>query len=89
MTNQTIYVVIQEDHSAGAHVTLFSDADVAVEWAKAQVRDNNSDPEDIDEELTDFMRQAGWLYYGRYSLEGDMFRVVSETVRSSFDSSDD
>ncbi len=36
------------------------------------------DPDDADNQLTDEMKAAGWIYYGRYQDEhGDNVRVIT------------
>lgn len=76
-----IYIVIIEDRHTDVDVIPYEDPDFAVEWAKREVRDRNSDPEDLDEELNDEMIHDGWLYYGCYSTEGDSIRVVKRELR--------
>ena len=76
------YVAIWEDRHTDTEVYVFSDKSRAIEWAKANARkaDRHSD---LDEAMTEPMRQGGWLYYGGYSCEGDHLRVVECVVDSA------
>jgi hypothetical protein len=76
---QKLYVVIWEDRHADVEPYVFSSADDAITWARRKARENDRHG-DLDEELTAPMRSAGWLYYGRYSCEGDNLRVVECVV---------
>jgi hypothetical protein len=79
---KTVYPVLWNDRHADPDVYVFANADDAVRWAKSKVRE--LEPSELDEELTPSMAAAGWLYYGRYSLEGDYIRVTSAEVKESF-----
>jgi hypothetical protein len=68
-TPNTVAVVIWADRHSDTDAYVYRHTADAIEWAKRQVREYGH-PEDIDEELTDGMRQDGWLYYGKYSCEG-------------------
>lgn len=83
MSVQIIYIAVWDDHDADIEVIPFLSEDLAVAWARSKILEVNSDPEDIDEELTESMRQAGWVYYGRYSLEDDSIRVMARPLHSS------
>jgi hypothetical protein len=80
--SKTVYPVLWNDRHADPDVYVFAHADDAVRWAKAKVRE--LEPSELDEELNAAMVAAGWLYYGRYSLEGDYIRVTSAEVKESF-----
>jgi len=75
------YVVMSSDRHNDPMPFLFADRDTAMEWARAYVREHLSRPEDLDEELTAPMREAGWLYYGQYSVEGDHVFVIECEVQ--------
>jgi hypothetical protein len=79
---KTVYPVLWNDRHADPDVYVFANAADAVRWAKSKVRE--LEPAELDEELTRAMISAGWLYYGRYSLEGDYIRVTSAEVKESF-----
>lgn len=72
-----IFIAIWDDHHADASVHAFSDKDEAIAWAKEKVREQLRDTWELNEELTQGMERAGWIYYGRYSCEGDSIRVVT------------
>lgn len=78
--DQVCYVVIHEDHHADTDLEVFLDASKAVEYAKATAREYDRFGE-LDETMTDAMKQAGWLYYGRYSCDGDSVRVVKKAMQ--------
>lgn len=81
-TPVTVFVVITQDRHVDIDVTLFTTADAAISYARKEVRDNLRYSDDLDEDLTDNMRAAGWLYYGCYSCEGDCVRVVEREIKS-------
>ena len=79
MNMNVVYVAIWGDRHSDVSVRVFSSAELAVEWAKNEVREMDRFG-DLDEKMTEGMQKAGWLYYGRYSCEGDCIRVVSCVV---------
>lgn len=76
-----VYVMITEDRHADVDVAVFTDPDMAVAKARAEVQEYLRRPEDLDETLNAAMTADGWIYYGRYSVEGDSIRVVKREVR--------
>lgn len=74
-----VYVAIWQDRHADTSAHVFSTAEKAIEWAKVQARKCDRHGE-LNEELTDNMAKAGWLYYGCYSCESDSIHVVEVTV---------
>lgn len=79
-----VYVVVWVDRHTDPTVHVFENADIAIEWAKAQARDNDRHDE-LDETLTGPMSADGWLYHGSYSSEGDFLYVVKRTIRKTAD----
>lgn len=75
-----IYVIIIHERHSNTDVELFEGADAAIDRAVEIVRGYAGSPEDVDEELTESMRQAGWLYYGTWSPEADYVIVVEREV---------
>ena len=75
MRYDSCYVAIWEDRHADTSVKVFSEQDTAIEWAQSKVRECDRHGE-LDETITESMLNAGWLYYGCYSCEGDNIRVV-------------
>lgn len=73
-------VAIWEDRHFDTEVELFLDPDEAVEWAREKARESDRFG-DLDETLTPPMIQAGWLYRGCYSCEGDSIRVITRKVK--------
>lgn len=79
-----IFIVITDDRHCDTEVTPFAGRDKAVAFAEQEVSGNASHPELIepeDRELTGGMIRAGWIWYCRYSVEGDSVRVVRRELR--------
>jgi len=76
---EKIYIAIWEDRHTDTEVYAFSTPDKAIEWAKAMVREHDRHNE-LDEALTQPMIRGGWLYYGRYSCEGDHIHIVEAEI---------
>jgi hypothetical protein len=79
-----IYLVITDDRHADPEVTPFADEAGALAFAEQEVERNARHPGSIelaDRELNDAMRNDGWLWYCRYSTEGDSVRVVRRELR--------
>lgn len=74
-----MYAVIVEDRHTDVEVLLFSRQDDAVTYAQSVIDANSESALCVDSEdtsLTDAeLRNAGWLFYGCYSTEGDCVRV--------------
>lgn len=69
-----IYIAVWTDRHTDTRVIPFVFANDAIAWASGKVR--SLGPDYLDETLQEGMHQAGWLYYGCYSLEDDHIRVV-------------
>jgi hypothetical protein len=81
-----IYIVITEDRHADTEVTPFTYEGDAIRFAEQEVADNARHPESIeaeDRELSDAVKADGWLWYCRYSSEGDSVRVVRRELRGT------
>ena len=79
-----IYIVITEDRHADTEVTPFAGEAEALAFAEQEVEGSARHPESIgpeDRELNDAMRKDGWLWYCRYSGEGDSVRVIRRELR--------
>ena len=78
----TVYVVIIENRHSGVGVKVFAESEPAIASARslATKLDRHGTP---DERMTHGMRQAGWLYYGRYSEESDSVYVVPAEVNDA------
>jgi hypothetical protein len=77
----TVYIAVWADRHTDTRVIPFVYAHDAIAWARDKVR--SLDPDYLDEELLEGMRDAGWLYYGCYSLEDDHIRVVPSPLHWS------
>lgn len=77
-----VYVLVVEDRHADTGIELFTNYDAALEQAFREIPDNwqhegdEDDPELGNQTLTDGMEADGWLFYFRYSCEGDHVRIM-------------
>jgi len=69
-----IYIAIWKDRHRDTTAHPFTDADKAVEWAKAKAKDYARDP--VDYEERDYGKDDGWIFYADYSCEGDCIYVT-------------
>lgn len=79
-----IFIVITEDRHSDVEVTPFAHEPDATDFAGREVALCARHPETIqpeDYELNDAMVKDGWLWYCRYSTEGDSVRVVRRELR--------
>lgn len=70
-----VYAVLIEDRHVDVDVELFRDPGDAVERALEVVREYVVDDELFFEPPNDSMRSAGWIFWYRWSEEGDDVRV--------------
>lgn len=77
-----IWIVLVEDRHASVDARPFSDEQVAVDAARAVAGTYAYNPADVDwdAELTEGMRNDGWVLYLPYSVEGDCVRVVKRQM---------
>lgn len=82
MSNSVFVVVINERHS-DTDVELFVSAQAAVIYARKLVREyaHPDYPGDVDETLSESMRKSDWLYYGKWSGEGEHIFVVEREIK--------
>ena len=69
-----LYVVIWKDHHTDTGAFVFSTAEKAIEFAKAKAREYARHGDLTEENI------KGWLYYGRYSCEGDSLHVIEREL---------
>jgi hypothetical protein len=77
---ECLYVVIIEDRHSDVEVELYSDEIKAVERAKEICQEYSNGPEDINEYLTDDMKEEGWIYNATYSCESDGVSVIKKKI---------
>lgn len=79
----TVYAVLVFERHSDVDVELFASESDAVDRARQVVEEyaHEDYPEDVNEELPEPMRQAGWLYYGSWSGEGDHVVVVEREIQ--------
>jgi hypothetical protein len=70
-----VYIAIVNDRHADPEARPFSTAEAAITYARAAARENARRPDDVEEHPID-----GWLYYARYSVEGDNVWVVAQEL---------
>ncbi len=81
MKKQFVYALLIEDRQADAEVRIFSTEKKAVKFAKEVCVENAKRPDDYDEqELSDFMQKQGWVFYAKYSPQGDCVTVLKREV---------
>ena len=80
MDMTTVAVIVYEDRHTDVTVEVFLNEQQAIAKARAFAL-ASAQPYVPDETLTDGMRADGWLYYARYSPEGDSERVVTVEVQ--------
>lgn len=71
-----IHLVILEDRHIDTMVYPYQNKDQAIERAEEIASKHCRHPEDFEEEEIE-----GWLYYARYSCEGDSVRVVEAELK--------
>jgi len=77
-----IAVVIWEDRHCDTTVDAFVDTDEAVAWAKERAKEYCRYDEDLQEiEITQAMKQDGWVYAVDYSCENDGLTVVEVELK--------
>lgn len=76
-----IFIVITEDRHSDVEVTPFAHELDATDFAGREVALCARHPEMIQHELNDAMVNDGWLWYCRYSAEGDSVRVVRRELQ--------
>jgi hypothetical protein len=71
-----------EDRHADPEVEVFVERDDAIRRARALVEENNHYPQDIEVvDLNNAMINAGWVWYCRYSNEGDCVTVMARQLQ--------
>ena len=83
-----VYVVLWEDRHTDPDIIVYANKEEAITYAQNNVKkamdeggyEVEEDGEYGDQELNDTMLQAGWVYYGRYSCEGDCISVLEREV---------
>lgn len=73
-----IFIAVVQDRHTDVDVEPFTDANRAIAWARKLARDSSDG--DVDETLTESMKDDGWVYSGCYSCEGDSVHVVRKTL---------
>jgi len=75
VSKEPIYVVMVEDRHADLDAELFTDPEQAIAYARRTAHELCRHPESYEEETIE-----GWLFYARYSTEGDSVWVVEKTL---------
>lgn len=70
-----VFIAMIADRHTDPEPHPFSTADAAIEYARQCAHEYAHDPADIEEETI-----GGWLYYARYSPEGDRVWVLTKTM---------
>lgn len=69
-----VAVVLHVDSRSDEALFVHSDVNHAVAFARNLARQES---DEINEEMTDDMKDNGWLYYAGLNEDGDYIRVVS------------
>ena len=78
-----VYVVIIEDRHSDTDAEVFTSQEIAILRAGQLVGSYTRDPvepEDIEYGLTASMVRDGWVWYCRYSCEGESVRVLRREI---------
>lgn len=67
-----IYIAICIDRHVDEDIKVFTDSEKAIEYAKDFVPEGY---DILERELTEKMKQSGWIYLANYGVEGDHVRV--------------
>lgn len=81
--SNVIYVVMVEDLHTDPVAHLFSTEERAMQFARTYLAgcgDISPYDEENENQLTDNMKRAGWLFYACYSGEGDCLWVLRSEV---------
>jgi hypothetical protein len=71
---QTIYLAVVNDRHTDTEVEPFTTAEAAIGYARARAAENSADGRYEEAEI------RGWLFYARYSVEGDSVWVVAKEL---------
>lgn len=72
---QAIYIIVTEDSGTDVEVKPFRDKEEAIAEARRMAKEYCRFPEDYTESVID-----GWLFYVKYSCEGDKVTVREEEL---------
>lgn len=72
-----VYVAMIDDRHTDTEPYVFTTPDAAIAYAQGAASDGAHDDADIEEETI-----VGWLYYARYSDEGDSVWVIEKELQT-------
>ena len=73
----TVYVVMINDRHSDPGAEVFTYPGDAIVYAKRIAKEYGSHPDDYEEQDI-----QGWLFYARYSVEGDSVWVIEKALHS-------
>lgn len=73
-----VWVAIINERHSDNDAEVFTAPDAAIDYVKKTVAGWARTPEDIEEELSDRMREAGWIYFVTWSSEDDSAWVIEK-----------
>lgn len=71
----TVYIAMINDRHSDPEPHLFATAEAAIEYAKTKAAEYVHPEDAVEEE-----QLGGWLYYARYSQEGDSVWVIAKEI---------
>lgn len=72
----TAYAVLINDRHADPDIELFVGPGRAIKHARMWAQEHATEPSDYEE-----VKVEGWVFFARYSPEGDWVRVTKHTVQ--------
>lgn len=77
-----LFTVLVQDRHSDPDVEVFVEKDDAIRRARVLVEEGARHPEDVEvEELNPAMVREGWVWFCRYSREGDSVTVMARQLQ--------
>jgi hypothetical protein len=78
-----IYIVLVEDRHIDVDALPYTTQEVAIARAEKLLAQFARYPEDVERDLNAAMVDDGWVWYARYSEEGDSISVIRRELNGS------
>lgn len=76
-----IYNVLINDRHTDPEIHSFTDRATAIKFAEDTVLEYCQYPEDLELMTAEQLQPDNWVYYARYSCEGDYVRVTEDELK--------